>query len=224
MDWLNQLKRESLRKVILRVVLLLALGTAFFVLFGCHKLLGTLSPKTLAELTPETMEGAYVEDDIYFLYTPYVEVEQYRDNVRTGTVGMQYLTDFDEIYYMGLYVHKDSLQEAEALMDASEDFMEGNLAAEQMPVMHVKGTVRLMEEDDQRYYFDLAEGDAELEAVMLPYYLDVGRVGKQTFVTVAVFAAVALICVVLAIFPLVKALTGGYQKQLRRKLSESVRW
>ena len=31
----------SLRKVILRVVLLLALGTAFFVLFGCHKLLGT---------------------------------------------------------------------------------------------------------------------------------------------------------------------------------------
>ena len=43
MDWLNQLKRESLRKVILRVVLLLALGTAFFVLFGCHKLLGTLS-------------------------------------------------------------------------------------------------------------------------------------------------------------------------------------
>ena len=51
MDWLNQLKRESLRKVILRVVLLLALGTAFFVLFGCHKLLGTLSPKTLAELT-----------------------------------------------------------------------------------------------------------------------------------------------------------------------------
>ena len=221
MDWLNQLKRESLRKVILRVVLLLALGTAFFVLFGCHKLLGTLSPKTLADLTPETMEGAYVEDDIYFLYTPYVEVEQYRDNVRTGTVGMQYLTDFDEIYYMGLYVHKDSLQEAEALMDASEDFMEGNLAAEQMPVMHVKGTVRLMEEDDQRYYFDLAEGDAELEAVMLPYYLDVGRVGKQTFVTVAVFAAVALICVVLAIFPLVKALTGGYQKQLRRKLSES---
>ena len=95
MDWLNQLKRESLRKVILRVVLLLALGTAFFVLFGCHKLLGTLSPKTLAELTPETMEGAYVEDDIYFLYTPYVEVEQYRDNVRTGTVGMQYLTDFE---------------------------------------------------------------------------------------------------------------------------------
>ncbi len=221
MDWLNQLKRESLRKVILRVVLLLALGTAFFVLFGCHKLLGTLSPKTLADLTPETMEGAYVEDDIYFLYTPYVEVEQYRDNVRTGTVGMQYLTDFDEIYYMGLYVHKDSLQEAEALMDASEDFMEGNLAAEQMPVMHVKGTVRLMEEDDQRYYFDLAEGDAELEAVMLPYYLDVGRVGKQTFVTVAVFAAVALVCVILAIFPLVKALTGGYQKQLRRKLSES---
>ena len=221
MDWLNQLKKESLRKVLLRVVLLLALAVFLFVCFGCQNLLSVLSPKTLAELTPETLNGAYVEDDIYFLYTPYVEVEQYRNNVRTGTIAMQYLTDFDETYYMGLYVHKDELAESEALMDACEDYMDGKLAPEQVPVMHVKGTIRLMDEDDLEYYYDLADGDQSLKEIMLPYYLDVNRVGKQTFVTVAVFAAVSLICLFLAVFPLVKALTGGYQKQIRQKLSAS---
>ena len=34
MDWLNQLKKESLRKVLLRVVLLLALAVFLFVCFG----------------------------------------------------------------------------------------------------------------------------------------------------------------------------------------------
>lgn len=219
MDWLNQLKKESLRKVALRVVLLLALAVFLFVFFGCQNLLQMLSPKTLAELTPETLNGAYVEDDIRFLYTPYVEVEQYRNNIRTGTVGMQYMTDFDDVYYMGLYVHKGDLSEAEALMDACADYMEGSLAPAQLPVMHVKGTIRLMDEDDQEYYYDLAGGDQSLKALMLPYYLDVNRVGKQTFSTVAVFAAASLICLILAVFPLVKALTGGYQKQIRQKLS-----
>lgn len=219
MEWLNRLKKESLRKVLVRIVLLLALSVALFVLFGCQNLLGTLSPKTLAELTPETLEGAYVEDDIYFLYLPYVEVEQYRNNVRTGTVGMQYLTNFDDTYYMGLYVHKDSLTEAREMMDACDAYMQGSLDAGQVPVLHVKGTIRLMDEDDQGYYYDLAGGDAGLEALMLPYYLDVNRVGKQTFATVAVFAAASLVCLVLAAAPLVKALTGGYQKQVRRKLA-----
>ena len=219
MEWLKRLRMDSLKKVAFRIVLFFALAVGVFVYFHCWELFGMLSPKTLADLTPETMEGAYVEDDIYLFYTPYLE-ELYGENrYNAETTGIQYLVDFDEELFMGLSVHKDRLDEANAMMDACEKYFDGKLPEEDIPVLHVKGSIRAMDSEEKGYYMDLAEGDAELESIMLPYYLDVNRIdGRPVAAQICIFIG-SIILLILGIFPLVKALTGGYQKQVKAKLS-----
>lgn len=219
MEWLKQLRMDSLKKVMFRIVLFFALAVGVFVYFHCWELFGMLSPKSLEELTPETMAGAYVEDDIYLFYTPYLE-ELYGENRYSAeTTGIQYLVDFDEEYFMGLSVHKDRLDEAKAMMTACDNYFDGKVSEEDLPVLHVKGSIRAMDDEEKGYYMDLAEGDSELEAIMLPYYLDVNRIdGRPAGAQICIFIG-SLALLAAAIFPLVKSLTGGYQKQVKAKLS-----
>ncbi len=219
MEWLKQLRMDSLRKAAFRVILFCALAVGIFVYFQCWTLLGVLSPKSLADLTPETMEGIYVEDDIYLFYTPYLE-ELYGENrYNAETTGIQYLVDFDQERFMGLSVHKDRLSEAEAMMTACESYFDGALSSEDLPAMHVKGSIKAMDDEERGYYMELADGDIELEAAMLPYYLDVGRVSGRPVLAQLCLLIGSLAFLIAGLFPLVKALTGGYQKQVKAKLS-----
>ena len=221
MEWMKRLRKESLRKVLGQAVLFLVLAAALFFIFDCASVFKTLSPKTLADLTPETMEGAYVEDDVYYFYTPYIEEEEYRDNVPTGkTTGMQYVIDFDETYYMGLFAHESALDEAEKMMEASDAYYNGVLIADAMPVMHVKGSIKAMDEEERGYYYEAAGENTDAVDVMLPYYIDVDRVSGYSVTTLWIMLAVSALLLVAAVYPLVKALTGGYQKKLRQKLAQ----
>ena len=221
MEWLKKLRMASLKKSMVQIVFFLVLAVGIFIAFRCWGLLGVFSPKTLAELDPESMEGVYVEDDIYWIYTPYIE-ERYGETWATGKVtGMQYLIDFDEVYYMGLSVHKDFLEESEAMMKAVDRYYEDELSEDDIPVIHVKGTIKAMDEEERGHYFSLADGDTELEAIMLPYYLDVGRINGQPVLVEAGIFLGSLVLLGIAVFPLIKALRGGYQKKVIAKLREA---
>lgn len=221
MQWIKSLRKTSLRSVWLRSIVFVALGVALIIIFDCLTLFQMLSPKTLAELDPEHMEGAYVEDDIYYFYTPYLEEEQYRNNVATGRItGRQYIIDFDETYYMGLFVHSRDLDEAETMMDACEAYMNGEISFDQVPVMRVRGTITAMDSQEEGFYLDAAGGDSQVESIMLPYYIDHNRIGGNTFILTGLIAAAAVVLIVLGIAAPVKALTGGYQKKLLAKLRD----
>ncbi len=220
MKFLKQMRNISIRKALLPAIFFVGFGVAIFLIFGCQHLFKTFAPKTLAELTPETLDGAYVEDDIYFIYAQYVEEEQYRDNRPTGKItGAQYLIDLDDVYYIGLFTHENDMAEASHLLDASYDYAMGNLPGEMVPVMHVKGTICAMDNEVSGYYHELADGDAELEALMLPYYLNVNRIGTQTPILVWIMLAVSVALWLIGIVPLIKAITGGYQKELKKKVA-----
>ncbi len=222
MEWLDSLKKQSIKKKLIPFVIFTAIAVAVFIVSGVWGIFQTLSPKTLAELTPETAEGAYVEDDIYFLYGDFIEVERYKDNRPTGTITARYyLVDFDdETYYMALCVHQEDLPEAEAMMDACNDYM--NYVTDDPPSpLHVKGTVRAMDEDELSYYYDAVDSDPEITEAMLPVCLDMGRVRGLSGPTVVLYLLITLACLAAGVYPLVKACTGGYQKQVRKTLEAS---
>ncbi len=221
MNWLKSLKMTSVKKSILGLVLFVGLGVAILALSKCYGVFGILAPKSLADLTPETMDGAFVEDDIGIIYGSYLEIESYRDNRKVGTTGMQYLIDLDDTYYMGLYVRSGRLDDAEALADFWDDAFRSDVEPDfdDLPVLHVKGMIRAMDDDDREYYREATEGvdDAEL---FLPYYLEVDYVNNVPIWGCFVLFALALVLLWLGLFPMVKALTGGFQKQVRAKLAE----
>lgn len=221
MNLLKKLKMTSVKKSILGTVLFVGIAVAMLVLSKCYGVFGMIAPKALADLTPETMNGAFVEDDIVFMYGSYLEIESYRDNRKVGTTGMQYLIDLDDTYYMGLYVRSGRLDDAEALMDfwdkAMRSDQEPNL--DDLPVLHVRGMVRAMDDDDLGYYREVTEGLDDQE-LFLPYYLEVDYVNNVPIWACFVLLALSAVFLWLGLFPMVKALTGGFQKQVRAKLAE----
>lgn len=220
MEWLKRLKMTSVKKSIPGLVLFAALAAALLIFTKCYGVAGMLAPKTLADLTPETMDGAFVEDDIYFLYTPYLEIQRYKSGERPRTTAMQYLTDFDDVYYMGLYVRSGRLDEAEEMMDACASYMDGDGSWEDVPILHVKGRIRAMDEDDLGYYMEIAEGDPEWEEILLPYYLEVDYINNIPIWGSIACLAGAILLLLLGLWPMFKALRGGFQKQVRAKLAE----
>lgn len=219
MELLKRLRRDSLKRVLPLSLLLLAAGIALFFIFGCYDLIQLASPRTLAELTPETMEGAYVEDDVTYFYAAYLQTKEYKDNRYVGVTGVQYVIDFDRSYYMGLSVHKLDLDEAENMMDACDDYYYGKIGADEVPVFHVRGTIEAMDDEERSYYFEAAGGDAGLESIMLPYYVDLNRMNGNTFALMWIMLAVSVALFLGGLVPLIRALTGGYQKKLSAKLA-----
>ncbi len=223
MDWLARLKKESVKKLLPISLILIALGIAMFILSGAYRVFSLLTPKTLTELTPDTAEGAYVVDDVYFLYGEFIEEEQYKNDRPTGTITSRYyLTDFDEdTYFMGLRVYQEDLDDAEDMMDACDAYMDDELDASQVPILHVRGTIRAMDDEERGYYYDAVDNDRDMTDVMLPFYLDMGRVGGLNTPALVIVLVFVLFLVGIGAGTLIYAAAGGYQKQVRQMLQAS---
>ncbi len=206
METLKRLRARSIRKVAPISIIAMVIGVVIFIYFGCIGLFGVIAPKSLSELDPEKAVGAYVEADITELYAAYAREREFKDNQPVKVTGMQYITDFNEYYFMGLFVHRADLDAAERLYENGS------------PAMHVKGSITAMDDEILEYYLDCADGDKALEEIMLPYYLDIGCINGRTVAGVIVAAVVALAFFAFGLGFLLKAVTGGYQKKIKAKL------
>lgn len=222
MMWLKQLKLVSLRARAPWIGVCLALAIGIFWGGGCGSLVLCLTPKALSELTEESLEGAYVSDAIPYLHVLYAREEAYRHGEPTGEVlGLCYAIDFGEGRYMGLCVHGGDLSRAERVMSACQVYRYGELSREKIPVLPVSGTVKAMEGEELDCFMALAGENDTLAAAMLPYYIDVGRIGPRTVTAQVLVALTALAFLTLALFPVVRALSGAYQRQVVAVLSQS---
>ena len=222
MKWLKQLKLVSLRARAPWIGVCLALAIGIFWGGGCGSLVLCLTPKTLSELTEESLEGAYVADSIPYLHVLYAREEAFRRDEPAGEVlGLYYAIDFGEGRYMGLCVRGDDMSRAERVMSACQVYRYGELPREKIPVLPVSGTVKAMEGGELDCFMALAGENEALAAAMLPYYIDAGRIGPRTVTAQALLALTALAFLLLALFPAVRALSGAYQRQVVAVLSQS---
>ena len=222
MKWLKQLKLVSLRARAPWIGVCLALAIGIFWGGGCGSLVLCLTPKTLSELTEESLEGAYVADSIPYLHVLYAREEAFRRDEPAGEVlGLYYAIDFGEGRYMGLCVRGGDMSRAERVMSACQVYRYGELPREKIPVLPVSGTVKAMEGGELDCFMALAGENEALAAAMLPYYIDAGRIGPRTVTAQALLALTALAFLLLALFPAVRALSGAYQRQVVAVLSQS---
>lgn len=221
MEWLKQLRTTSVKKSIPGLLLFVIAAAALLFFSKCYGVFGMLSPKTFSELTPETLNGAFVDDDVPVIYDYYLEEVKTKNGRTVGTVSRQYIIDLDdELYYMGLYAHDGAMKDANEMMQACEKALNGELDPAELPVYHVRGMIRAMTEEDLGYYREYTDG-LDMDEYFLPYYLEVEYINGLPIVLSWILLGVAVLLLGLGIWPVIKALTGGFQKQVRAKLSES---
>lgn len=221
MDIRKRLRLDSLRRMLPVCLALLAAGVAVFFLFGCHSLVRLALPRALAELSVENMEGAYVEDDVTYLYAAYAQEVTYQDDRPVAVTGAQYVIQFDGEHYMGLFAHQDTLDEAEAMLSACDAYYTGELREDELPALRVRGVIRSMDEQTLAYYLAAADGDEDVREVMLPYYIDVNRLNGRPFAVTWAALAAAVLLMLAGIALGLYALLGGCQRKMRAKCAGS---
>ena len=221
MNFIKKLKNKSILSTLILSVLILAVG--FFFLWGSQCWLLWQKPLNLYDVPRDELEGAYVTVELPRIFGSYAYTEEFENgsDVNGKLVSMEYIIDANEFDYCGMLIKTDDLlDQANALMDETYSYMYGDIS-EITATFTVTGIVEKMPSDSLGFYHKVVGFDslnAAEQDSYLPLYLVVRHSGDQ-FGTYFLMAF-GLIFAAWALFMLVKAFTGGYQKQIIRKAEQ----
>lgn len=219
---MKTLKNKSLKSIIPLVILFLVIGVVFEVVSLPSMLTSFEDPINLEDVDFEgDIEGLYVTGTIYGIYDCYCE-----ETENGNPIGREYIIDADDYYYMGLCVDKKDFDDAEKLMEVSWDYLDGYVEYDELEKYQyeVTGTITKIPSDSMIYYkeyIDWFDYTPEEEEMFLPYYLEVGKVGGYTAGGAIALVVIGIIFILLAVLFLVLALTGFYQKSIKKYIAAS---
>lgn len=219
-----------------RIPILLILGVAAIALIVVVApfLLGLITgpkafdPYEVDDVT--NLKGMYVEADLDTLVDYYAETVESQEYHKDKTVAREYILPIyteDEVYYVGVEVKVDKIDDAEAVLDDTIRMLDDEDGSYEWDgsLLSVRGTFCEMDSETKglyQDYLDYLELDAEDEACFLPLVLkdkNIGGLYASAMVPRGIALVVVLICFV---YILVRALTGGYQKQIKAYISKSM--
>ena len=219
----KELKMQSLKKNLFVIIV--------FMFFGCLAI-GTLwsairallgGKQDLDELTADQIhDGMYVEGTVWGIYDGYAGTSE-ESNGRSKIISQEYIIPVGEAEYMGMVVTPEYFDQCDALLEETYEYLigESDVITGQF---RVKGTILSMDNESKRYFREaLGYDDWSLEdrELALSYYLVVDQVGSEKMSTTLIFAAIGLVMWGVTLWVLISALSGRYQKDLKKYCAES---
>ena len=208
------------------ILIILLLGVGLFMIGNSGKSLFVrtfTAPSTLDELNyEEDIEGAYVRTTVYGIYGSYSETVSSKTK---AVKSREYVIDAGEYHYIALRLRSKDLEKAEALMDASFDYLDGKIEADALEPyqFEVTGTVEKLLEKNLKYYhdfFDWDELDDESKETVLPYRLTGGDVAGMDTGTMWMLLAIGAVVGGFGLYILIVSLTS-YEKAIKRFLKSN---
>lgn len=223
----QELKKKTLKYnlvfiLVLAVVGIVLIGSRISSLFLLLSGKDDLDVMTADEIRP----GMYVEGTVWGIYDYYASTTETKNGV-SSTVSCEYIIPVGEAEYMGMVAPKKYMEDCDALMEESWDYLDG-LTEEITGQFKVTGTITDMDSESLKFYreylVDYAGYDElseEEQEAFLPYYLMIGYVGESKFSDVIGLSILGLGLLAAAIALLVWSLTGGGQKALKKYCREN---
>lgn len=233
---LEQLKKESIRKKMPAVIILLIIAVALLAYYGPDFVTWVKGPVTFEDLSKDEIRDQYVSMTFELTFGTYAT--ETTTTTRNGSKvsereSMQYhavliggLDPYlysDKMFeYVGLAVPSKYFDTVKIIDSNSDKFFEDYDLRHLTTNMQVTGIIAPMDDEMRGYYrtfFKYGDySDEEFEQCCAPYYIKVDQLshGHVDFVLAANVLAVVLL--VIAVYMLVRALTGGYQSGLVKVL------
>lgn len=223
----QELKKKTLKNNLVVILLLAVAGVVMIGLQASSLLLLLSGKEDLDVMTADQIRpGMYVEGTVYGIYDYYASTTQKKNGVES-TISCEYIIPVGEAEYMGMVAPKRYMDDCDALMEESWDYLDG-LTDEITGQFQVTGTIEEMDAESLKFYreylIDYAGYDelsAAEQAAFLPYYLKIGYIGDKEAVGVAVMSLLGLFLIVIAAIMVIWAMTGGGQKELQKYCRES---
>lgn len=220
---MKTLRKKSFKSMIFPIIIF-ALLTALFLALGIDSLIPRLKAdfKTLDSLDySENLSGTYIKDNLYGIYDYFCETTS-----GSKTVSREYLIDAGDSYYIGMYAEGSDMKKADALMEASWDYLDGKddgtaLEGKQFEIV---GTIKSMPYDSLKYYKEYlgwsTMSEAE-KATFLPYYIVVGEIDGSEDTDMIMWLLIGGVFLFFTIFYIVSLCTGRYQKSVKKYIAAS---
>lgn len=235
---LQKLKSASLKKVLPGVIIMFLISAGLLIYFGPDFITWAKGPVVFEDLTIDEIEDQYVTMTFELTWGTYAtqvttttrngaKVSE-RDSMQYHAVlvgGLnRYLYSDEDLYweFIGLALPAKYFDTAKIIDKNSDDFFENYDLRALDTTLQVTGQICPMKDDMLRYYRsffrDADYTDEEFAAYCAPYYIKVDGLKRGSVGVVLLMNAVAACLFVIALFMLIKALTGGYQKKLVKAL------
>lgn len=236
---LQKLKSASLKKVLPGIIIMFLIAAGLLVYFGPDFITWVKGPVPFEDLTIDEIEDQYVTMTFELTWGTYAtqvttttqngrKVSE-RDSMQYHAVlvgGLdRYLYSDEDLYweFIGLAVPAKYFDTTKIIDKNSDKFFETYDLRALDTTMQITGQIVPMKDDMLKYYrqfFKEADyTDEEFAAYCAPYYIKVDSLSRGAVEIVLLMNAVAVILLVIALYMLIKALTGGYQKKLVKALN-----
>ena len=233
---LEQLKKASLKKKMPAIIILFIAAVALLVYLGPDFITWAKGPVTFEDLSIDEIKDQYVTMTFELTFGTYAnetttttqngvkisekETMQYHAVLIGGLDSYMYSDKWFE--YVGLAIPSKYFDTVKIIDSNSDKFFEDYDTRHLNTTMQVTGKIFPMDDEMLRYYkrfFSYSDyTDEEFIQYCSPYYIKVDQLshGHVDFVIAGNILAVVLL--VIAIYMLVRALTGGYQRKLVKAL------
>ena len=216
---MKMLKKQSLKSVLVLVILLYVFCAILGAVMIPSLSNASKDPISLDEIDYSgDIDGLYVSGTIYGIYDWYCEETQ-----DDKTIAKEYIIDADDYYYIGLRAEHSDMDAADALLDASTKYLDGlddgTLLAESQ--YEVFGVIKAMPEDSLQFYYEYADWCEIDREIFLPYYIEIGTYGDYDGTDMILFGILIAFLFGLGTLFLVWALTGHYQKEVKKYIDNS---
>lgn len=233
---LEQLKKASIKKKMPAVIILLIAAVALFIYLGPDFITYVKGPVKFEDLTIDEIKDQYVTMTFELTFGSYVSETSVttRNGVKvseTETAQHQvvliggldpYLSGEKMFEYVGLAIPSKYFDTLKIIDRNSDKFFETYDLRELNTTLQVTGQLMPMDEETEGYYKDFFRysdySDEEYARYCAPYYISVDHLsrGHVDFVIAGIVLGAALL--VIALYMLIRALTGGYQSKLVKTL------
>lgn len=212
----QELKGKYMTRYLFGALLSFAIGIVV-ILTQLNSIKVMLSPAVrLDELSVEDIkENAKVEADISFIMDYYAYTEQ-----DGKVIEKEYFIPVGEEEFMGVVLSKKYLEQADANIEATWEYMDGDeYALDEIVPITVTGTIMPIEGESwtfYREYIDSLNWTDEEKDCFLPYALMVGDVGGETTGTFVIVVIVGAAVILFGVWLLIRGLTGGALKSIKK--------
>lgn len=210
----EDLRKRSVKKALVAAATLWAVGVV--IIIAQWSSLSTLLRPTVnlnEASASEVTAGKRASVKVNVLVDYYAET-----TADSSIVEREYFLPVGEEEYMGIAVPKKYLSDANWIMEATQQYMNGETEAlDDTPVLSVTGTIVELSAESLQYYQEYVSelGWSEEEAqAFLPYCLMVDQIGTEEPFTLWVVCGFAVILITVGFFLLMQALAGKRQKMI----------
>lgn len=216
---MKMLKSQSLKAILGLVILLYVLCAILGVVMIPSLSNVSKDPISLDEVDYSgDIEGLYVSGTIYGIYDWYCEETQDDE-----TIAREYIIDADDYYYIGLRAEYSDMDAAESLLKASTMYLDGTDDGTllQKAQYEISGVIKAMPSDSKEFYYEYAEWCEIDTEIFLPYYIEVGTYGDYDGGDLVLFGILIVFLFAIGTLLFVWALTGHYQKAVKKYIDNS---